>query len=156
MLTPKEVVEKLIEAWNVHDIDTSRALIDPEFVYSTPGMMNQGIKSIGKDAMLNQVWMMCYRAFPDCHIHTTNIIAEGDEVVLEEIETGTMKNPMEMPDGSIPATNRAYKVPYAFFFKVNAKGLITSMRVYTDTWQFMTQLGIHPEVLYPKQKPIAP
>jgi steroid delta-isomerase-like uncharacterized protein len=149
-MDPKEVVEKFIAAWNGDDTDTAAGLLDPGFVYSSPGLVNQGVESLDKEGMLKRAWAMTKATFPDCYVEITNIVNEGDQVIVEEIETGTMKNPVVMLTGTIPATNRSYRVRYAFFFKVNAKGLITAMRVYTDTWQFMSQLGIPAETMFPR------
>jgi len=100
----KEVVEKFIAAWNGHDTDATAALLDPDFVYvySTPGLVNQGVESLDKDGMLKRVWAITQTALPDCHVEPTNIITEGDQVVVEEIETDTMKNPAVLPAGTIP------------------------------------------------------
>jgi hypothetical protein len=60
-----------------------------------------------------------------------------------------MKVDIQWPTGVIPATNRFYSVPYVYFFKVNSKGLIASLRIISDTWQFREQLGIPVEMMYP-------
>lgn len=127
-MNPKELVERFIAAWNEHDSDAAAALLDPDFVYSTPGLANQGVDSLDKEGMLKRVWTMTQAAFPDCYVETTNIIIEGDQVVVEEIETGAMAKCHGIAGGH-DSGNEPFLpgVPYAFFFEVNAKGLITSL-----------------------------
>ena len=48
------------------------------------------------------------RAFPDGKVEVTNIIGEGDHVVVEMIVTGTNTGPMLGPDGTeLPPTGKA-------------------------------------------------
>ena len=75
----------------------------------------------------------------------TQIVAQGDTVALEEVETATFKEPLEVATLALPPTNRSYELRVACFFRVNAGGLIVEMRNYWDTRTFFQQLGIDVE-----------
>lgn len=151
-MNPVEVVNKLMEIWHAHDIDSAAALLAPDFIYTTSVMASLGIKQLDKESFLRQVWQVTSNSFPDTHVEITNTVAAGDQVVLEVIENGTMKVDIQWPTGVIPATNRFYSVPYVYFFKVNSNGLITSLRIISDTWQFREQLRIPVEMMYPNSE----
>lgn len=151
MITVK-VVNKLMEIWHAHDVDSAEALLAPDFVYTTSVMASLGIKQLDKEGFLRRVWQVTSNSFPDTLVEIKNTVAAGDQVVLEVIENGTMKVDIQWPTGVIPATNRFYSVPYVYFFKVNSQGLITSLRIISDTWQFREQLGIPIEMMYPNSE----
>jgi limonene-1,2-epoxide hydrolase len=75
----------------------------------------------------------------------TKIIAHGDTVALEEVETATFKEPLEVATLTVPPTNSSYELRVACFFRVNADRLIAEMRNYWDTRTFFQQLEIHLE-----------
>ena len=85
------------------------------------------------------------KAFPDAKMEITTIVAHGDTVALEEVETGTFGGPLEVATLTIPPTNQSYEMYAACFFRVNAEGLIAEMRNYWDTRSYFQQLGIDPE-----------
>jgi ketosteroid isomerase-like protein len=77
----------------------------------------------------------------DFHWELSNLVAGGDWVAIEVIETGTLKAAYEYKPGVvIEPTGRSYACHYAIFFKVR-DGLITEYRFYEDA-SFITQLGI--------------
>ena len=76
-----------------------------------------------------------------------SIMAEGDKVACEVIETATFTGPMELPSGVLAPTNRSYKLPVASLFRVNAQGLIIEQRTYWDTADWERQIGIDPKTV---------
>jgi steroid delta-isomerase-like uncharacterized protein len=152
-MKPVEVVNKFMERWNAHDIDSAAALIAPDFVYTTSILWSMGVKEMDRESFLKVVVQAFSHAFPDTRVDTTNTVAAGDQVVLEAVENGTMTRDIQWFKGVIiPANNRFYSVPYVYFFKVNSKGLISSLRIISDTWRFREQLGIPIEVMYPNSE----
>jgi steroid delta-isomerase-like uncharacterized protein len=139
-------------AWHAHDIDSAKLLLAPDFVYTTSAFASLGIKQLNKEDFLNRVWSATSNSFPDTSVDISNTVAAGDQVVLEVVENGTMKVDIQWPAGVILATNRFYSVPYVYFFKVDTKGLITSLRIVSDTWQFREQLGIPVGTMYPNSE----
>jgi steroid delta-isomerase-like uncharacterized protein len=82
------------------------------------------------------------KAFPDLEMAITKVVAQDDTVAVEEVETATFKEPLEVATLTLPPTNRPYELRVACFFRVNADGLIAEMRNYWDTRTFFQQLGV--------------
>jgi hypothetical protein len=115
--------------WHAHDAERTAALLAPDFVYTTPILVSLGIENLDNEGFLRRVWQVTSNSFPDTRVETKNMVAAGDQVVLEVIENGTMTRDIQWPTGVIPATNRSYSVPYVYFFTVNLEGLIASLRI---------------------------
>ena len=140
-MNPEEVVKKFFDSWNEHDVDSAVALLDSEVVGSNPLASQQkyGLEGVRKGIEAYN------KAFPDLKMNITKIVTHGDTVAVEEVETATFKDPLEVATLTIPPTNRFYELRVACFFRVNAKGLIAEIRNYWDTRMFFQQLGIDPE-----------
>jgi steroid delta-isomerase-like uncharacterized protein len=140
-MNPEEIVKKFFDRWNKHDVDGAVALLDSEVVGSNPlaSQRKYGLEGVRKGMVA------LTKAFPDLKMEITEIVAHGDTVALEEVETATFKGPLEVATITIPPTNRSYELRVACFFRVNAKGLIAEMRNYWDTRSYFQQLGIDPE-----------
>jgi steroid delta-isomerase-like uncharacterized protein len=136
MLKPVDVVTRFWESGNKHDLEAVFALIHPDIesdYFSGP------IK--GKDFFIRA--MTAYaKAFPDSHDEVTSMIAQGEFVACEYLETATFKGPLQSLGGTVPPNNRKYRLRVASFFRVNASGLITEMRNYFDSAIFGEQTGI--------------
>jgi steroid delta-isomerase-like uncharacterized protein len=145
-MTPKETVTNYWRAWSEHNLDDLLALLAPEFI--SQSSLSQG-RPANKD-MIAMGFKMFDKALPDLKEELVSIIAEGDRVVCEVIETATFTGPMELPTGVLAPTNRAYRLPVGSFFRVNAQGLITKQRTYWDTADWERQIGIDPKLFAPK------
>ena len=145
-MTPKETVTKYWLAWNGHNLDDLMALLAPEFI--SRSSLSQG-RPVNKD-MIAKGFKMFDKSLPDLKEEIISIIAEGDRVVCEVIETATFTGAMELPSGIIEPTNRSYKLPVGAFFRVNEQGLITEQRTYWDTADWEKQIGIDPKLFAPK------
>jgi len=140
-MNPEEIVKKFFDRWNKHDVDGAAALLDSEVVGSNPLAAQ---RKIGKEGSRKGIEAFT-KAFPDLKMEITKIVAQGDTVAVEEVETATFKGPLEVATLTMPPTNRSYEMRVACFFKVNAKGLIAEMRNYWDTRSYFQQLEIDPE-----------
>ena len=145
-MTSKETVTNYWRAWSEHNLDNLLALLAPEFI--SRSSLSQG-RAANKD-MIAMGFKMFDKALPDLKEELVSIIAEGDRVVCEVIETATFTGPMELPTGVLAPTNRAYRLPVGSFFRVNAQGLITKQRTYWDTADWERQIGIDPKLFAPK------
>jgi C-1 hydroxylase len=76
-------------------------------------------------------------AYPDTHIDTRTMLAEGDAVVVENIVTGTFQNDL----GEVKATGRSYTAREMVFFDMQ-NGKIKAERIYQDQKHIEEQLGI--------------
>jgi ketosteroid isomerase-like protein len=78
---------------------------------------------------------------PEFRWELSNLVASGDGVAIEVVETGTSKAAYECKPGVvIEPSGKSYACHYAVFFKIR-DGLITEYRFYEDA-SFITQLGI--------------
>jgi len=145
-MTPKETVTEYWRAWSEHKIDDMLALLASDFI--SRSSLSQG-RPVGKD-MIEIGFKMFDKSLPDLKEEIVSIIAEGDSVVCQVIETATFTNAMELPTVIIAPTNRTYKLPIGAFFLINAQGLITEQRTYWDTADWERQIGIDPKLFAPK------
>lgn len=144
-MMPKETVIAYWRAWSEHDIDGMLALLAPDFI--SRSSLSQG-RPVGKE-MIEKGFKMFDIALPDLKEEIVSIIAEGDSVACQVIETATFTGPMELPSGVIAPTNKSYKLPIGAFFRVNTHGLITEQRTYWDTADWERQIGIDPKLFVP-------
>jgi steroid delta-isomerase-like uncharacterized protein len=142
-MDPEEVVKEFFDRWNKYDVDGAVALLDSEIEASNPLVLH---RRMGKEGVRKGIEAY-NKAFPDLKMAITKIVARDDTVALEEVETATFKEPLEVATLTIPPTNRSYELHVACFFRVNAEGLIAEMRNYLDTRTFLQQLGVDLESL---------
>src|ERR1019366_5977217 len=77
---PVKVVNKLMEIWHAHDIESAAALLAPDFVYTTSVLASLGIKQLDKEGFLRRVWQVTSNSFPDTRVEIINTVAAGDQV----------------------------------------------------------------------------
>src|ERR1700733_10039620 len=119
-MTPKETVTSYWRAWNEHDLPGLPSLLAPDFV--SRSSLSQG-RAARKD-MIAKGFQMFDKSLPDLKEEVVSIIAEGDSVACQVVETATFTGPMELPTGPIAPTNRSYRLPVCSFFRIDAQGLI--------------------------------
>jgi predicted ester cyclase len=81
-------------------------------------------------------------AFPDVQMQLDHTLSKGEIGAMHGEMTGTHKNALAGPEGSIPATNRRVQMRGAVFCQLNRQGLIAEEWRYLDTASLMQQLGI--------------
>ena len=83
-------------------------------------------------------------AVPDRGSSDVVLFAEGEYVVEEARYTGTQTGTWRNPAGvEIPATGRTLDFPFVGVFRVE-DGKISSIRLYYDQLEVLTQLGLMP------------
>ncbi len=93
-----------------------------------------------------------FKAFPDLRMVTERSFGAGDWITVQGHLMGTHKGPLEAPGGqSIPATNKAIRVPVALVAKLEG-GKFAETNVYFDQMGMMAQLGLAPQAP-PQRKP---
>lgn len=80
-------------------------------------------------------------AFPDGTVKITNVIAEGEWVVVEFTNSGTNTGPLRTAIGDFPPTNRKIEVQYCSVMQIK-NGKVTSGRDYYDVTTILRQLGL--------------
>jgi steroid delta-isomerase-like uncharacterized protein len=148
-VTPKETVYAYWRAWNEHQLRELLSLLSPDCV--SRSSLSNG-RPAGKD-LIAKGFAMFDKALPDLKENVVSLIAEGDRVACEVVETATFTGPMELPTSVLAPTNRAYTLAVASFFRINAQGLIVEQRTYWDTAQWARQLGVDPTVFVPRAEP---
>ena len=125
------------EAWNDPDPERGAAVIadDCQFV-DVP----RSEKLIGPDGYRRDYYRW-RTAFPDGRVEIVNVIAAGDDVVVEFINRGTNTGPISTAQGDFPATNRRIEVPYCSVMRIQA-GKVVSGCDYYDVRTILRQLGL--------------
>ena len=128
----KEVVRNAIAAFNKQDLDlywsyhtedtTSHEVYFPEPL--TKAQMSEFVP---------QLW----HSYPDWHIETKTIIAEGDMVAVENIMTATFVR----DQGDVKATGKSFSLREGVIFEMK-DGLIHHVRIYLDQKTQNEQLGL--------------
>jgi predicted ester cyclase len=136
MLTPKEVFDKTVVAFNAGDIEAAWNLASPEIELTAPG----GLDFRGKEG-LRQWFQLWSDACPDRRVRYHNVVAQDDQVIGEGTFTGTHTGVLHLPSGDVPGTGRHVTASYAAVVRV-ADQKITYMRHYFDVMDLMTQLGL--------------
>ncbi|NRQ40366.1 ester cyclase [Nonomuraea sp. NN258] len=128
------------DALNTGDLDAITKAIDdvvhPDVIFHAPAP----IDASGRQAMKN-VWAVLLRAFPDIHVSTEDMIAEGDKVVFRNTVTGTHLGEYR----GLPPTGRS--VTYNEIFVVRfSDGLVAEVWGVVDVLAQLRQLGALPAV----------
>jgi steroid delta-isomerase-like uncharacterized protein len=110
----------------------------PDVVSVQPG----GTVIEGIDAML-AFGQGFATAFPDSHHEVRSITESGNIAVAEVTFTGTHTGPLASPQGEVPPTGQALRLPACLVFEVSA-GRITAQRAYYDQMTLAAQLGLVP------------
>ena len=140
MNDPKRLLEQAIDLWNRGDREGWAALYDPSVEWEAPG----GARISGLDDLKVKYFDALLEAAPDRSSVVDVLIAEGDVVAEEGRYTGTHTGTWRNPDGvEIPPTGKSLDFAFSAIFRV-CEGKITSIRLYYDQIEVLTQLGLMP------------
>ena len=125
------------QAWAERNPERGAAVIadDCEFVDVPRGEIHRGPEGYRHDY---ERWRT---AFPDGTVEITNVIAEGDWVVVEFTNSGTNTGLLRTAIGDFPPTNRKIEVPYCSIMQIK-NGKVISGRDYYDVSTILRQLGL--------------
>jgi predicted ester cyclase len=135
----KALTRKLNEAINTGSLEIIATVIDeivaPDAIVRTP----LPIAATGAQ-LLNEIFARLLRAFPDIRITASNVIAQADQVVSENVVTGTnlgefMGRP---PTGTFVTYREIFVVRFAGGRIVETSGIVDSLAL-------LKQLGAIPE-----------
>jgi C-1 hydroxylase len=127
----KEVVLAAIDAFNKQDLERY-------WSYHTEDTTSHEVyfpDPLTKEEMSKFVPGL-WHAYPDWHIETKSIIAEGDMVAVENVMTATFVN----DHGDVKATGKSFSVPEGVWFQMK-DGKIQHVRIYLDSKSQAEQLG---------------
>lgn len=130
----KALARRFGELINAHDADGAFALCSPSFIdHALPPGTPPGVESS------RQFFKMQFAAFPDLNGSVTEIIAEGDRVVVRMAVEGTHKGAFM----GIPPTGKHVKWGLISIQRI-ADGKIAEHWSEMDTMGLMQQLGVIP------------
>jgi ketosteroid isomerase-like protein len=123
-----ELMQTLDDAWNAQDLNTFTQRHKPDVVVRWPGQPpTHGIDNHRAEAI------GFFKTFPDQHGDWTCSIARF---------TGTMKGPMQGPDGKeIPPTGKSFDVEFCTVARWD-NGQIVEENLFYDLMTFMRQIGL--------------
>jgi steroid delta-isomerase-like uncharacterized protein len=136
----RKVLERAIAYWNSADRDRWAALYTDDVVYEGPG----GGRISGLEDLKEKYFDAHVAAVPDRESRDVTLIAEGDQVVEQARYVATHTGTWRDPNGvEIPATGKSLDFPFVGVFRVE-NGKISSIRIYYDQMDVLTQLGLMP------------
>ena len=133
------VAIELMEAFNKGDFDRMAALCSPDVTYIEKGT-NRTAKGVEGVLQVAHGWKA---AFPDIHGTIWASSSSGNSATLEITWTGTNDGPVEMPNGTLPATGKRVEFDDAQIYEIE-NGLVKTFRNYGDFVTMLTQLGVIP------------
>ena len=133
-MSPKEVAQGALDAWNNRDFDRMRDLMHPEYTYTGP----DGREQKGPEAGMAVAHMFA-DAFPDGRVEILNTKEAGDTAVVEFVGRGTHGGDLM----GIAPTGRPVNIPICEVLEVR-DGKIYREREYMDMATMMAQLGVMP------------
>jgi steroid delta-isomerase-like uncharacterized protein len=141
-----ELVKKHLASLDASDWNTFQADFATGFEYegNVPG------KRVSADELLATAkkWKV---AFPDMKTTVLHDYEAGDDVVAEVEWTGTQKGVLEAAFGTVPASNKAVRVPGVMIYRLK-DGKFTESRGYYDALGLLKQLGVMPAIGAPAAK----
>jgi ketosteroid isomerase-like protein len=136
----REVMDRLTDAVMSGDLDALKSLYAPDAVAETP---DQGTVP-GRDQIAAYLGEFA-TAFPDASWEYRSKYETGDTAIDEGFFVGTNTGSMTGPNGeTIPPTGKRIRARECDVATVQ-NGVITSHRLYFDTLDWLTQLGLAPE-----------
>ena len=129
----KEVAERLVESWNLHDPDAVARCYATDAV-SRDITVSEPLR--GRDAIRNAA-AMYMRAFPDIHLDIRRIACEGNVLCEEWRATGTHEGDLM----GLQPTGRKGTTLGCNVIQVSDDGLIHSETTYWDAAGLYRQLG---------------
>jgi len=134
------LARSLYEAFNKRDFDTLAEYLTPDARITIVGSGDTYDGAEGA-RRYNVMWA---DGFPDGQITIDNVVAAGDDVVVEFTGRGTHTGTLATPAGPIPATGRAVTLQLCDVLKIR-DGKVASQRTYFDSASLLSQLGVAAE-----------
>lgn len=123
-------------AYNEKNWAKARAALVDKSLYDekATGRRIQGVDQIIK------AWQGWATAIPDSKASFLAEYACGDTAIFEVVWKGVHTGPLEMPSGTIPASNKRIEIPACQVVKVEG-GKVQSFTHYFDMVTLLTQIG---------------
>jgi len=132
----KDIATQMIKAINDRDYDLLDKIMAHDLMRHCQATPNLNIRSLTE---FKEFLKEDLKTFPDSHITTEMLIAEGDKVAGYFTYSGTQEGAM----GPFPPTNKKAELKYLGILRIE-DGKIVEMWVEWDNIAFLTQLGHFP------------
>jgi steroid delta-isomerase-like uncharacterized protein len=137
----RATADKLLEAWNLHDIEGILEHLHPDVVWTDPTLE---APAHGKEAV-RTVLKNTFTAFPDFHVPTEDFEIYPDAKTQTGVATWTISGTMTgRLDTGVPATGRSVRIRGANQSRYR-DGLICEYNQYFDSYELMVQMGMLPK-----------
>ena len=137
----RAAADKLLEAWNLHDIEAILEHLHPEIVWTDPTLE---APAHGKEAV-RAVLKNNFTAFPDFHVPAEDFEIYLDAKTQTGVSTWTFSGTMTGPlDIGVPATGKSVRIRGANQSRYR-DGLISEYTQYFDSYELMHQMGLLPK-----------
>jgi steroid delta-isomerase-like uncharacterized protein len=127
----QNLVRRLIDAINRQDYDALQDLVDPDYVYRTPGEELRGV------AALQGLLTAYHRGFPDLELVIDDMFGAGDRVATAFTFNGTHLGELM----GVPATGRRVSVHGTIHSRVEGGRLVEEWEL-LDLATMYQQLGL--------------
>lgn len=132
-----KITRQYVDNLNKHTNDANRSLLSDDTRTEVPGEQ----RSLNRDQTL-QYNQRFIDAFPDLRFDVKDIIAQGDQVAIHWVASGTHTAPLTLPTGgSLPPTRKSVTVPGVTISEVR-NNKITHQFLTWDQVTFLMQLGV--------------
>lgn len=140
MTDARRVLEQAIDLWNAGDRERWAELYTEDVEFEAPG----GARISGLGDLKVKYFDALFEAAPDRASRDVSLFAEGDFVAEQGRYVGTHTGTWRDANGvEIPATGKRIDFPFCAIFRVE-NGKISSIRLYYDQVEVLTQLGLMP------------
>jgi predicted ester cyclase len=134
-----KLAKTLFDNINAHALDKNDALTAADAKTEAPGAPAMTTREQAK--AYNQGFIT---AFPDLHFDVRLTVAQGDNVVVNWVGTGTHTGPLTTPSGAkVPPTGKKATVPGSTTLEIKG-GKATRQWIHWDMASLLGQLGLMP------------
>lgn len=119
-MTPREVIEKAVEAWNSNDRGTWMK-------FCSPG--SEATDESGQETWAGQMWETLHEAFPDSRFQLQQTIEEGEYIAFVNRFTGTHTGTYRTSDRSLAPTGELAPTGKHFEFEHGEFGHVRGDKV---------------------------
>jgi len=131
-MSPREIAQGVLDAWNTRDFDRMREMLHPEYTYTGPDGREQRGPEAGM--AMSRMWAS---AFPDGRVEILNAKEAGDTALIEFVGRGSHGGDLM----GIAPTGRPVNIPICEVTEVR-DGKVYRVRQYLDFANVMAQLGV--------------
>ncbi len=129
----KALANRVMEAWSKGDLDATKEMTAPEFVWYMPSSSTQ---PMSREETI-EMEKMIHRGFPDINFSIEESYADGDRVIMRYVLRGTHQGEW----AGIPATGNKIESSGICIFRIE-NGKLVENRQDSDTLGLMQQLGM--------------